>query len=155
MTDHDEVQELLPLAAAGSLSAEEQHRVEVHAAGCEACEAELAQWRLITQALEDAPPPPGPELLVERTRNRVLEARALHREKTVSDVILGFLMLFGWTISLAVWFLWKLMSGGGLMDVNLTSLGMWLGGSTLLAWLTAGVAVVALAPRRNAMRRVS
>lgn len=155
MMDHEEIRELLPLAAAGALTADEQRAVDRHAGECESCAAELREWGLLTEAMEDAPSPPVPDTLLEQTRDRVMAEAAARRERMVTDMILGFLMLFGWTISLVVWFLWRLMSGGGLLDVDLANIGAWLGGSTVLAWLTAGVAVVALAPRRQTMRRTS
>jgi len=153
--DHEEIRELLPLAGAGALTAEEQCAVDQHAAGCASCAAELREWGLLTEAMADAPSPPVPEALLERTRNRVMAEAAARRERRMTDVILGFLVLFGWTITLVVWFLWRLMSGGGLLAADLTNVATWLGGSTVLAWLTAGVTVVALAPRRHAMRRTS
>jgi anti-sigma factor RsiW len=150
---HEEIRELLPLAAAGALTAGEQRTLDRHVAECEGCAAELREWGLLTETIEEAPPPPVPEMLLEQTKNRVMAAAAARRERMFTDVILGFLVLFGWTITLVVWFLWRMMSGGGLLDVDLTTVGAWLGGSTVLAWLTAGVAVVALGPRMHAMRR--
>jgi anti-sigma factor RsiW len=155
MSDHSEIRELLTLAAAGELSAEEQRRIESHVAGCPECAAELDEWRLIAEAITTAPAPVPPAGLVDRTRNRVAAAAAARRERVVGDVVLGFLLLFGWTVSLAVWFIWRLMSGGPLLEASLASVGLWLGGSTLFAWLTAGVAVVMIAPKREAMRRMS
>ncbi len=153
MSAHDRIRELLPLAAAGATTPDEQRLVEEHVPQCAGCARELDEWRLLGEAIADAPPPPPPEMLVERTRNRIAAQEASRRERRVSDVILGFVILFGWTVSLAGWLLWRLMTGGPLLALSWRGAAFWLGGSTLFAWLTAGVAVVLLVSKRELMRR--
>ena len=153
MSEHGEIQQLLPLAAAGALSAEEQRRVDNHTATCELCAAELSGWQTLTKTLEEAPPPAVPEGLLERTRNRVLMVRAARNEQRMSDVILAVLMLLGWTMTWVAWGFWRLMTGAPLLEITLGSATVWIGGSTLLAWLTAGAAAVLLATRKEAIRR--
>jgi hypothetical protein len=66
MSHCDELAALLPLYAAGTLGAEERHRVEAHLAGCAACREELAFWREVGGAVvaEDrALPTPSPAAL--------------------------------------------------------------------------------------------
>jgi hypothetical protein len=79
--------------------------------------------------------------------------RAARNEQRMSDVILAVLMLLGWTMTWVAWGFWRLMTGAPLLEITLGSATLWIGGSTLLAWLTAGAAAVLLATRREAIRR--
>lgn len=154
MSEHEAIRTLLPLAAAGALGAEEQRGLESHLRDCNLCAAELQTYQLIGQALARTPLPPLPERLLERTRARILRQEAARFERRWSDMILACLMLFGWTVTLTVWLLWRVMTGGGgLLDFSLRSMAMWLGGTTLLAWLTAGAAAILLGPGRGLVRR--
>jgi len=153
MSEHGEIRKLLPLAAAGALSAEEQRRVDSHTATCGLCAAELSGWQTLTETLEDAPTPAVPDGLLERTRDRVLMVKAVAREQRWSDAILAVLVLFGWTMTFVVWVFWRLMTGELVLDMTVRSATIWIGGVTSLAWLTAGTAVVLMASKRAVMRR--
>ncbi|MCP5115370.1 MAG: hypothetical protein GY953_31465 [bacterium] len=155
MSEHEEVRKLIPLAAAGLLDAGELRRVEAEAAVCAACASELESLNAIAGALRDAPPPKVPEGLVARAVTAIRQAEAARAERRWSDVILGFLLLLGWTFSLLLWWVVRVFTGGGvaLMGVNLGSPVVWLGATTLVAWLTAGVAAATLAFRPDGMRR--
>lgn len=60
----DQVLDLLPEYAAGSLVPADRARAAEHLAGCPACRAELASWQALARAAAPAdPPPPGPELV--------------------------------------------------------------------------------------------
>lgn len=155
MSEHDEVRELIALAAAGALSAEEVRKVEAEVAVCAECAAELESLRAVAGALRNAPPPAVPDGLVARAVAGVRQAEASRAERRWSDAILGFLLLLGWTVSLLVWWLFRLFTGGGVAVLGL-SFGnpvVWLGATTLLAWLTAGVAAAVLAFRPDSVRR--
>ena len=69
--------------------------------------------------------------------------------------ITACLVLLGWTMTALAWLMWRLMTGGGieLLGVSTGSPVVWLTGSTLLAWLTAGVAAALMAPGRHRARR--
>ena len=155
MSEHEQIRELLPLAAAGSLDADEQRRIEAHLRSCASCAAELETWRVLAGAIRRSPAPQLPANLLTRTRERLQREQATRSERRWSDAILAFLMLFGWTVSLVVWLMWRLMGGGSMVlaGVSFDSAVVWLGGTTLLAWLTAGAAAVVLALRPEGMRR--
>ncbi|CAA9343832.1 MAG: hypothetical protein AVDCRST_MAG11-3100, partial [uncultured Gemmatimonadaceae bacterium] len=53
---HDELRESLADAALGALAADEQARVEAHAASCPACGPELAAYRATAARLPEAAP---------------------------------------------------------------------------------------------------
>jgi hypothetical protein len=94
--------------------------------------------------------------LTERARARVLQERAAAADRRWNDLMLGALALFAWTVGLSFWFLLRIFSGGDLviMGANLVRLGTWSALSTVLVWLTAAAAALALGKRRRDLRRV-
>jgi len=93
--------------------------------------------------------------LTERTRARVLQERAAAADRRWNDLMLGALALFAWTVGLSFWFLLRIFTGGELviMGANLVRLGAWSVLSTILVWLTAAAAALALGKRRRELRR--
>ena len=131
MKEHDAVRALLALGAAGALDAGEERLVREHAALCEACAAELRSWQGLAGELSALPVPQAPPALVARTRARV-EAAELRRW---DESVLLFLILLAWAVGLSGWVAWVAVFG---LAGTLT----YLAASTMLVWLTAGVAAV-------------
>jgi hypothetical protein len=98
-----------------------------------------------------------PPQLLERSRARVFEERAAVVERRWNELMLAALALFAWTVGLAFWFVARVLTGGALviMGTNLVRLGTWSVVSTVMVWLTAAVAALALGRRRHALRRAS
>lgn len=156
MSEHASIRELLSLAAAGVLDPDEQRRVEQHATVCDACRRELELWQGYSRELVRLPAPVAPKYLADRTRALVLEKRAAAAERRWDDIVLAVLVLLGWTVSLVVWVVFRLFTGGMLsvMESSFVTILEWLGASTLFAWLTAAVAAVMLGSRRVVRRMV-
>jgi predicted anti-sigma-YlaC factor YlaD len=156
MSEHDAIRELLPLAAGGALDAQEQRRIEEHARECAACRRELEIWAGYAQGLQHLPQPPLPAQLMERTRARVFQERATAADRRWDELMLAALALFAWTVGLTFWFVLRIFTGGALviLGTNLVRFGTWSAISTVLVWLTAAVAVLALGKRRRELRRV-
>jgi len=155
MSEHESMRELLALAAAGALEGEQQRRLEVHSCECPICRRELEIWSAYSQGLRRLPQPPLPGRLTERARARVLQERAAAADRRWNDLMLGALALFAWTVGLSFWFLLRIFSGGDLviMGANLVRLGTWSAFSTVLVWVTAAAAALALGKRRRELRR--
>lgn len=155
MSEHAEIQKLLVLAASGVLDAGEQRRVDEHLRSCAECTAERDVWSALSVAIREVPAPELPEGLVARTTDRLRREQATRSERRWSDAIMAFLLLLGWTVSLLLWFVWRMVTGGGLVVVGLSldSPVVWVGATTVLAWLTAGAAAAVLAFRPASMRR--
>ena len=155
MSEHESMKELLALAAAGALDGEPQRRLDEHVRDCPLCRRELEIWSAYSQGLRRLPQPPAPGQLMERTRARVLQERATAAERRWNDLMLGALALFAWTVGLSFWFLLRIFTGGELviMGANLVRLGIWSALSTVLVWLTAAAAALALGKRRRELRR--
>jgi len=155
MSEHDAVRELLALAAAGALDAEEQRRIEQHLAGCAACAAELDGWRNLAGALKRLPTPRPSPALVEQTRARAEWQLAAAAEHRWSQAVLVFLVLFAWTVTLVSWPIVRLVTGGllGWLDVRMNQTWASLAGYTALGWLTVGVAALLLGIRHRSARR--
>lgn len=152
---HTAVRAWLPLAAGGALDAAEQRRLEEHARECEECRRELEIWSAYAQGLRQLPQPAPPAHLAERTRTRVTQERATAADRRWDELMLGALALFAWTIGLTFWFVARVITGGALvfLGTNLVRFGMWTLLSTVLVWLTAAVAALALGKRRRELRR--
>ena len=155
MSEHESMAGLLALAAAGALDIQQQRLLEEHARACPVCRRELEVWSLYGQSLRRLPQPPVPAQLMERTRARLMSERAAAADRTWEALMLGSLALFAWSVGLAFWFVARIVTGGQLlvMGANLVRFGTWSAGSTLLVWLTAAVAALALGKRRRELRR--
>jgi anti-sigma factor RsiW len=156
MSEHASIRELLSLAASGVLEPDEERRVQQHVAVCDACRRELEVWQGYSRELVRLPAPVAPKFLAERTCARVLERRAAAAQRRWDDIVLGVLVLFGWTVSLVAWVVFRLFTGGMLsvVESSFVTILEWLGASTLFAWLTAAVAAVMLGGRRAVRRTV-
>jgi len=156
LSDHAAIRELLSLAAAGVLDPEEQRRVQQHVDVCDACRRELELWQGYSRELVRLPAPVAPKYLAERTSARILAQRAAASQRRWDDIVLAVLVLLGWTVSLVAWIVFRLFSGGMLavLESGFVTILIWLGASTLFAWLTAAVAAVMLGGRRSVRRMV-
>ncbi len=78
--DHTYVQELLPQYAAHSLNETAHQQVEAHLAGCASCQADLADWRLIIDALRDELAELPPDTAQEQSWS-ILRARLIPQQR--------------------------------------------------------------------------
>ena len=156
MSEHEAMRNLLALAAAGGLEADQQRRLDEHARDCPECRRELEMWSAYSQGLRRLPQPAVPAQLLERTRARVLQDRAAAADRRWNDLMLAALALFAWTVGLSFWFLVRVFTGDDLviMGTNLIRLGTWSALSTVLVWVTAAAAALVLAKRRRELRSV-
>jgi len=154
MNEHESIRAMLPLAAAGLLSADELRRVEQHARTCEDCRKDQETWSVYAQGLRKLPQPSASAGLMERTRARIIQEQAVAAGRRRQSWLLGALVVFGWTSSLAFWVVARALTGGvfTVMGVNLVNGVAWSLGSTVLAWTTAAAAAIMLGRGRE-MRR--
>lgn len=151
-TSHDEIRELLSLAAAGALEAAEQRRVDEHTATCAECAAEWVALGAVTGAMRTLPAPRVPVGLATRAMARVRARQGAAVEERVSGAIVVFLALFSWTVMLLPWMISHVTGNALVMwGIRISDPLILLGGSTLLAWVTGGVTVLVLlrSPRRE------
>ena len=154
MTEHESVQAMLALAAAGALGPEEVRRIEQHTQACEPCRRDLATWAVYTQGLARLPQPSAPEGLVRRTQARMLRERAEAAARSRHELFLAALVIFGWAAGWAFWVLLRAVTGGSVnvLGANLVSGLTWSVVSTVLVWMTAAT-VALMIGRRREMRR--
>lgn len=149
MSEAAHVTELLPLAAAGALAADESARVEAHLGACEACAREAAAWRGLAARLGQLPAPRPSRSLVARTREAA-EARLAERaERLWNQAALGFLIAFGWTLAVLSWFVFDLVAGGLALRLGrpVGPTFAWYAAYVAAGWLAAGASAL-LASRR-------
>jgi anti-sigma factor RsiW len=143
MNDHAEIHDLLTLAVAGALDADEQRRVEDHVRRCDDCRVQFEAWQRLTGVLEALPTPQAPLGLVERTYRLLLHQAAMRAQHRRSRALLVWLTVFSWAVTLLTWlgFRWLGDRVAHALDVSSTSLTMAWIVYTLVAWL--GTAVIA------------
>lgn len=141
MSEHEQVRGLIPLAAAGTLDAAEQARVEVHVQGCEECTREFETWRAYAQGLREMPDVVAPAWLAERTLARMRAQSTALEDRMWSGAAVFGLAAFGWATSVAGWFVVREFAPVGFI--------VWSVGWMAVGWLTAGVAAVMLGKDRD------
>ena len=111
MNNHDELRDLLPLAAAGVLSEEEAGAVRRHIAQCASCARELESWERIAPDLTRLPSPTVPPWLAQRTINRIRQSREAAHERRWNNLVFAFLIAFSWALPIASWPIANLVTG--------------------------------------------
>jgi anti-sigma factor RsiW len=138
--------ELLALAAAGALSAEERDRLDTHLRECAGCAAEAAAWRGLGEELGALPAPKASRALLARTVEAVEERLAERSERAWNRAALGFLVAFAWTLALVAWLVIDLVAGE--LTVRLArpvgATAAWYAAYLVAGWLSAGAAAVLL-----------
>jgi hypothetical protein len=155
--DHNKIREMVALAAADALEANESELVMQHVRTCQQCSIEMEQWQQLSRAVRQLPTPQPSPNLVQRTYARA-EARIIdEREHAWNRRVMISLVLFAWALSLTSWPIVRLVSGGflGLFDSRLNQ--SWLGfaGFTSLVWLTGGIAALLLSRHQRRERSLA
>ncbi|HLW55107.1 MAG TPA: zf-HC2 domain-containing protein [Candidatus Angelobacter sp.] len=140
--EHDEIRDLLTLAAAGALDAEEQKKVRDHLRLCADCSADFAAWSRLAGALEEIPTPQAPVGLVERTRRRLEAQAAIAAERRQQRWLFFWLTVFAWGTTLLTWPLFQYFGDrvGGVVDLSWTHIGAtgaWIGYMLLVGTIGA------------------
>jgi anti-sigma factor RsiW len=148
---------LLALAAAGTLDPEEQGRVDAHLRECPECAGRAEQWSTLADGLRDLPTPaPSPGLLA-RTRAAVERRQAEREEQTWNRAALGFVIVFGWTLTGVAWLLLELLVGELALrfDRPLGPTIAWFAAYLVAGWLAAAAATVLLGRRTHEEGRLA
>jgi len=157
MDAHDKIRELLGLAVAGALGAEEEKRIEKHVASCASCAAELESWRALAGGLRRLPTPQPGKLVVERARAQFEMRLAEEIESRGQRRTMIFLLAFAWVVTLASWPLFRIFTGGLLVwfDPRFNQTWLVFAAFTGLLWATGGLAAVLLGRHRQQERRTA
>jgi len=152
MNEHEEIRNLLSLAAAGVLEETEEQRVAVHVAHCPDCAAELEGWLALASGLRRLPTPQAPAALVERVRLRATVALAAQVEPQWNQTAVACAVLVAWAVALVSW---PAVRWLGEFFVRVEFNWWWVFGSASLAWLCAGLTGIVLAVRQRMERRTA
>jgi anti-sigma factor RsiW len=157
MSEHDEVRELLALAASGALESKEEERVARHIRSCALCSEQLEDWRLIAAGLRRLPTPQPPRGLVERARARAEVRLAEESERRWNRGVLIFVTVFAWLITLVSWPIFRLVSSGflSLVDPGLNKAWIAFAVFTTLAWVGGGGAAILLSLHQRRERSLA
>jgi predicted anti-sigma-YlaC factor YlaD len=143
MSECDLIRNLASLAAAGALDAEGERRLRFHVSACPSCTEELEELSSLAselRALATPTPPPG---LTERVRRLVHLELASRSDEKLNRIVLVFLLLFSWTVTIVGFLGFRLLSGAGGdlfgfltasdLPLSVAYFGMaWLGGAAAL-----------------------
>ncbi len=111
MNEHEDFWDLLPLAAAGGLDLGEERELRAHADGCRRCADELEALQELAGEVRKLPTPRPSAGLVESVRRQVHLELAGRADERLNQVLLVFLLLFSWTVTLAGYMVVRLLSG--------------------------------------------
>jgi anti-sigma factor RsiW len=145
------VTEILVLAAAGVLDANEFEHVEAHLRECPACAGRHEEWGRLADGLRRLPKPRPSPGLAERIREAVAARLAERAEQAWNRAALAFLVGFAWTLAIFGWFVFDLMAGVLALGLArpIGSAGAWYAAYLLAGWLAAGGAAVLLGRRSH------
>ena len=147
MNAHESFRELIVLAAAGVLDADDMRALQQHIRECAGCRVELDNWGAFNRSLNRLPQPITPTGLMERTHARIL--RAYGERSRHNDWILVGLVAFAWIVSLLFW-IPAAIYVGDLFEIpaalNLNPVA-WFVVATAAVWITAGTAAIVLGNR--------
>jgi anti-sigma factor RsiW len=154
--EHDEILKQLPLLVAGSLDADDEARIVRHAAECPDCASELEHWQLITAELRRLATPQPSSTLFERTRTMVVDQLAAKAEQRQNRIVLFFLVLFSWAVTLASWPVFRLATSGLLSMFDIRFRQMWLVFAIFsgITWLGGSSAALLVSLHRHHERRL-
>jgi len=157
MNGHDQIRELMALAAAGALDAAGQAQVERHCAECRECAAALAEWNTIGLALRRLPTPQPSAEVVARARTAAVGALEAARHRREGAITFIFLGLFAWSFTLAGWLIFVLLFGGPMELGSLLAgrMVLWLALLTVAGWTAASAAAVILGARYREQGRLA
>jgi len=152
--EHEAMRAQLALAAAGTLQENQLSAVLQHTAGCELCRRELDMWGTYARGLRQLPQPAIPVHLLKRTQLRVLQERESSLERRHYTLMLGAFVVLSWATSVAAWHVARSLVGVRLevFGINLVGAVPWVLLSSVITWVTAGSAAVALSNNRQTRR---
>ncbi len=142
MSEHAVIHNLLPLAAAHCLNADEQRRVEEHLRHCEKCRRELDLWMQLAAALKELPMPQAPAALVGKTRRLISLGAAPRSDNYRGSLVPAFLIILSWAMTGFSWFLLKMFDIPLAERLEVSSTTIWvayIGASWMAAALAAGL----------------
>ncbi len=157
VNEHDAMRELIALAAADALDEREQALLAEHLRHCQACIAELDEWRALGRGLRRLPTPQVTPQVFERTRQQMELQLATAKENRLNPWLFGTLVLLSWTLTAASWPVLRILTQGATSWMATDIRGIWTGllGYMVAGWAIGGVMVIALAVKRAGTGRTA
>jgi anti-sigma factor RsiW len=157
MNEHDEIRQLLSLAAADALNSREDQRIVAHVRSCAACAEELRQWQEMGAALRRLPTPQAAPSLVARTIAMAQAAFTEESERRFERKMLAVGVVFSWVLVALSWPLAQLFASGWMSLLGVGFAQKWenFAAFTALCWLAGGAAAIFLSRYRQRERRLA
>ncbi len=152
---HDRLDQLL-LAVSGALDASEERGLSEHLSACQSCAEQIESLQELTSELSRLPTPMPPPGLFERVRRVVHLDLAGRADERLNRLILVFLLLFSWTVTLVGFAGVRLVTGARsevfslLQGASLT----WSVAYFASAWLVGAAALVLIGLHQRRSRSI-
>lgn len=115
---HEAAFATLSAAVAGTLDAKEERCLRAHVAECSRCADELAALQELTAGLRSLPTPESSAGLLWRVQRQLHHELARRSDERLNTVVVLFLLLFSWTVTIVGVLLFRLLTGEGLTLVG-------------------------------------
>jgi anti-sigma factor RsiW len=157
MSDHQKIQDMLSLAAAGALEQTEEELLLNHLRGCDQCAAEAETWRLLAGGLRRLPTPQPRAIVVERARAQAQIRLFEEFEHRWNQTVIMGLIFFAWVLTLVSWPVFRFVTGGliGLLDPSFHHLWITFALFTATVWTAGVAAAVVLSVKHRGERRLA
>jgi len=155
--EHAEIVKQLPLLVAGALDEDDEARIARHVAACPDCANERERWQLIAAGLRRLATPQPSSALFKRTRMVVIDQLAAKAEQRQNRIVMIFLVLFSWAVTVVSWPIFRFATGGllSLLDIRFRQMWQFFAIFSALTWLASGSAALLLSLRRQHERRLT
>ena len=157
MSEHENIRELLALAAAGALTPSEERRVAEHVRTCPHCTNQLEIWQSIAADLFRLAPPQPSSRLVETTLALAGPKLAEQAEHAWNRRVLIGVVAFAWLLMGMSWPLFQFVSGkfGTLLGLQFGHPWMGFAAFNALTWVAGAVAAVMVVVGQSRDRSVA
>jgi anti-sigma factor RsiW len=154
---HEEIRQLLSLAAAEALDPRDEQRVVEHVRSCPPCAEELRQWQEMGAGLRRLPTPQAGPALVTRTLATAQRALAEESERRFERRLIGLGVAFSWVLVALSWPLAQLLASGWMSLLGVGFAQKWenFAAFTAFCWLTGCAAAIFLSWHRQRERRLA
>jgi anti-sigma factor RsiW len=155
--EHEEIRQLLSLAAAEALDAREEQRLAAHVRVCAACAEELRQWQEMGAGLRRLPTPQASAALVARTLTMAQTELAEESERRFEHRLIGAGIVLSWVLVALSWPLAQLVASGWMSLLGVGFAQKWENFAvfTAFCWLAGSAAAIFLSWHRQRERRLA
>jgi anti-sigma factor RsiW len=155
--EHDEIRQLLSLAAAEALDSREDQRITAHVRTCPSCAEQLRLWQEMGAGLRRLPTPQAGAALVARTLAIAQKALVEDSERRFERRLMALGIVLSWVLVALSWPLAQLLASGWMSLLGVGFAQKWENFAvfTAFCWLAGCAAAIFLSWHRQRERRLA